>query len=251
MPWTVSVVGDRLARVSTISAHGLRKRYGTVHAVDGIDLEVERGTVLGLDVVRDARELKRRIGVSGQYAAVDENLTGFENLEMVGRLYHLGGRRARTRADELLERFGLVEAARILTDEGFQVFPYTTDDLVVGEKLLDAGCRVLMPWCAPIGSAMGPANPMALRAFRAEFPDVPLIVDAGIGRPSHATAVMELGYDAVLLNTAVAGAGDPAAMAEAFAMAIDAGRLAHDAVPLAPRDMAVPSTPVIGKAVFA
>ena len=147
--------------------------------------------------------------------------------------------------------FGLVEAARILTGEGFQVFPYTTDDLVVGEKLLDAGCRVLMPWCAPIGSAIGPVNPMALRAFRAAFPDVPLIVDAGIGRPSHATAVMELGYDAVLLNTAVAGAGDPATMAEAFAMAIDAGRLAHDAVPLAPRDMAVPSTPVIGKAVFA
>ena len=98
-----------------------------------------------------------------------------------------------------------------------------------------AGCRVLMPWCAPIGSAIGPVNPMALRAFRAEFPDVPLIVDAGIGRPSHAAAVMELGYDAVLLNTAVAGARDPAMMAEAFAMAIDAGRLAHDAVPLIPR----------------
>lgn len=147
--------------------------------------------------------------------------------------------------------FGLVEAARILTDEGFQVFPYTTDDLVVAERLLEAGCRVLMPWCAPIGSAMGPLNPMALRAFRAHFPDVPLIVDAGIGRPSHAASVMEHGYDAVLLNTAVAGAGDPAAMAEAFALAIDAGRLAHKAVPLEPRDMAVPSTPVIGKAVFA
>ncbi|QRI62197.1 thiazole synthase [Shinella sp. PSBB067] len=146
--------------------------------------------------------------------------------------------------------FGLVEAARILTGEGFQVFPYTTDDLVVAERLIEAGCRVLMPWCAPIGSAMGPANPMALRSFRAHFPDIPLIVDAGIGRPSHAAGVMELGYDAVLLNTAVAGAGDPAAMAEAFALAIDAGRLAHEAVPLEPRDMAVPSTPVIGKAVF-
>jgi thiazole synthase len=146
--------------------------------------------------------------------------------------------------------FGLVEAARILTAEGFQVFPYTTDDLVVAEKLLEAGCRVLMPWCAPIGSAMGPVNPMALRSFRAQFPDVPLIVDAGIGRPSHAAAVMELGYDAVLLNTAVANAGDPAAMAEAFALALDAGRLAHAARPLEPRDMAVPSTPVIGKAVF-
>lgn len=146
--------------------------------------------------------------------------------------------------------FGLVEAARILTDEGFQVFPYTTDDLVVAEKLLEAGCRVLMPWCAPIGSAMGPVNTMALRTFRAHFPEVPLIVDAGIGRPSHATSVMELGYDAVLLNTAVAGAGDPAAMAEAFSHAIAAGRLAYKAVPLEPRDMAVPSTPVIGKAVF-
>ncbi|WLS03356.1 thiazole synthase [Shinella oryzae] len=147
--------------------------------------------------------------------------------------------------------FGLVEAARILTAEGFQVFPYTTDDLVVAEKLLEAGCRVLMPWCAPIGSAMGPVNPQALRSFRAQFPDVPLIVDAGIGRPSHAATVMELGYDAVLLNTAVANAGDPAAMAEAFALALEAGRLAHAARPLEPRDMAVPSTPVIGKAVFA
>ncbi|MBB6223186.1 thiazole synthase [Rhizobium leguminosarum] len=147
--------------------------------------------------------------------------------------------------------FALVEAARILTDEGFQVFPYTTDDLVVAERLIDAGCRVVMPWCAPIGSAAGPQNLSALRSMRAHFPDVPLIVDAGIGRPSHAAIVMELGFDAVLLNTAVAGAGDPTAMAEAFAKAIDAGRQAFGAGMLEPRDMAVPSTPVIGKAVFA
>lgn len=146
--------------------------------------------------------------------------------------------------------FALVEAARILAGEGFKVFPYTTDDLVVAEKLLEAGCGVLMPWCAPIGSAMGPVNMMALKSMRAHFPDVPLIVDAGIGRPSHAAMVMEIGYDAVLLNTAVAGAGDPALMAEAFARAIDAGRSACLAGPLEPRDMAVPSTPVIGKAVF-
>jgi thiazole synthase len=147
--------------------------------------------------------------------------------------------------------FELVEAAKILGSEGFEVFPYTTDDLVVGEKLLAAGCQVLMPWCAPIGSAMGPQNLPALKSMRAEFPDVPLIVDAGIGRPSHSTAVMELGYDAVLLNTAVASAGDPAAMAEAFAKAIEAGHIAHQAGMLEPRDMAVPSTPVIGKGVFA
>lgn len=147
--------------------------------------------------------------------------------------------------------FGLVEAARILSSEGFEVFPYTTDDLVVAERLIEAGCKVLMPWCAPIGSAAGPLNPSALRAIRAHFPDIPLIVDAGIGRPSHAAMVMELGFDAVLLNTAVAGAGNPVEMADAFAKAIAAGRLAFGAGMLEPRDMAVPSTPVIGKAVFA
>ena len=147
--------------------------------------------------------------------------------------------------------FALVEAARILTEDGFEVFPYTTDDLVVAERLLEAGCNVLMPWCAPIGTAAGPLNLSALRSMRAHFSDVPLIVDAGIGRPSHAAIVMELGFDAVLLNTAVAGAADPAAMAEAFAKVIDAGRQAFGAGMLEPRDMAVPSTPVIGKAVFA
>ncbi|SCB25223.1 thiazole synthase [Rhizobium hainanense] len=146
--------------------------------------------------------------------------------------------------------FALLESAKILTDEGFEVFPYTTDDLVVAERLLEAGCKVLMPWCAPIGTAAGPLNLSALRSMRAHFPEVPLIVDAGIGRPSHATTVMELGFDAVLLNTAVAGAGDPATMAEAFARAIDAGSQAFGAGMLEPRDMAVPSTPVIGKAVF-
>ncbi|WP_054309518.1 thiazole synthase [Mesorhizobium sp. 1M-11] len=146
--------------------------------------------------------------------------------------------------------FGLVEAAGILSGDGFEVFPYTTDDLVVAERLLEAGCKLLMPWCAPIGSARGPQNVDALRSLRGHFPDVPLIVDAGIGRPSHAAAVMELGYDAVLLNTAVAKAGDPIAMAGAFAKAIEAGREAFLAGPLEPRDMAVPSTPVIGMAAF-
>jgi thiazole synthase len=148
------------------------------------------------------------------------------------------------------EVFELVEAARILCRDGFAVFPYTTDDLVVAERLLEAGCEVLMPWCAPIGSAKGPLNLDALRTLRGHFPDVPLIVDAGLGRPSHAAAVMELGFDAVLLNTAVAKAGDPAAMAVAFAKAVEAGRAAYLAGMLEPRDMAVPSTPVIGKAVF-
>lgn len=144
--------------------------------------------------------------------------------------------------------FGLVESARILTAEGFQVFPYTTEDLVVAEKLLGAGCEVLMPWGAPIGSGRGLNNVFGLKALRAHFPGTPLVVDAGIGAPSHAAQAMELGYDAVLLNTAIAKAGDAAAMAEAFRLAVEAGRKAYLATPMEPRDMAAPSTPVFGMA---
>ena len=144
--------------------------------------------------------------------------------------------------------FGLVEAARILTDDGFEVFPYCTEDLVLCEKLVEAGCRVLMPWGAPIGTGLGLNNVYGLRSLRAHFADVPLVVDAGLGLPSQAAHAVELGFDAVLLNTAVANAGDPAAMAEAFAKAVEAGSLAYQADPMEPRDMAAPSTPVLGKA---
>lgn len=147
--------------------------------------------------------------------------------------------------------FGLVDAARVLAADGFKVFPYTTDDLVVGEKLIDAGCEVLMPWGAPIGSGQGLRIPEALRTMRAHFPDIPLIVDAGIGRPSDATQAMELGMDAVLLNTAVAQAGDPVQMARAMALAVEAGRAGYAADPMERRNMAVPSTPVFGLAELA
>jgi thiazole synthase len=147
--------------------------------------------------------------------------------------------------------FQLVEAAGLLCGEGFKVFPYTTEDLIVGERLLAAGCEVLMPWGAPIGSGRGLANPDALRAMRAEFPGTPLVVDAGIGLPSHAARAMEIGFDAVLLNTAVAKAGDPVAMARAMACAVKAGLAAHAADPIEPRDMATASTPVVGKAFLA
>lgn len=143
---------------------------------------------------------------------------------------------------------GLIEAARILTNDGFEVFPYTTEDLVVGGRLLDAGCEVLMPWGAPIGSGRGLNNVYGLRSMRAHFPGIPLVVDAGIGLPSHAAQAMELGYDAILLNTAVAKAGDPVLMAQAFARAIEAGHQAFRAQPIEARDMAAPSTPVMGKA---
>src|ERR1700738_736256 len=144
--------------------------------------------------------------------------------------------------------FGLVEAARILSGEGFEVFPYTTEDLVVADRLLAAGCRVLMPWGAPIGSGRGLNNLFALKALRAHFPDVPLVIDAGIGVPSHAAHAMELGFDAVLINTAVAQAADPVRMAGAFAQAVEAGCGARVGGAVEPRDLAVPSTPVIGTA---
>ncbi len=146
--------------------------------------------------------------------------------------------------------FALVEAAKILTDDGFEVFPYCTEDLILCEKLVEVGCQVLMPWGAPIGTGLGLNNIYGLRSLRAHFRDMPLVIDAGLGLPSQAAHAMELGYDAVLLNTAVAKAGDPAAMAEGFAHALTAGRLAYDADPMEPRDMAAPSTPVLGKALL-
>jgi thiazole synthase len=141
----------------------------------------------------------------------------------------------------------LLDAATQLTRDGFQVFPYCTDDLVSCQRLLDAGCEVLMPWGAPIGSGQGLLNPWALRTLRARLPGVPLIVDAGLGAPSHAAQAMELGLDGVLLNSAVAQAADPVRMAAAFGHAVAAGRLGFEAGVMARQDMAVASTPVSGR----
>ena len=120
----------------------------------------------------------------------------------------------------------LVEATRILVREGFVVLPYTTDDPIVCRKLEDAGAAAIMPLGAPIGSGLGIQNVNNLRIIR-EFARVPLIVDAGVGTASDAALAMELGADAVLMNTAIAGAQDPVAMAEAMKLAVRAGRLAY------------------------
>lgn len=143
--------------------------------------------------------------------------------------------------------FELVDAARTLVKDGFEVFPYCTDDLVTCQRLLDAGCRILMPWGAPIGSGQGLLNPTALRTLRARLPEALLVVDAGIGSPKDAVQAMELGYDAVLVNTAVSNAHDPVKMARAFKLAVESGRLAYEAGVMAKQDMAVPSTPVTGQ----
>ncbi len=143
--------------------------------------------------------------------------------------------------------FELVQAADELVRSGFEVFPYCTDDLVTCQRLLDAGCRVLMPWGAPIGSGQGLLNPWALRTLRARWPAMALIVDAGLGAPSHAAQAMELGFDAVLLNSAVAQSHHPVQMAAAFRDAIAGGRAGFEAGIIAPQAMAVASTPVTGR----
>lgn len=143
--------------------------------------------------------------------------------------------------------FELLQAAAELVRDGFTVFPYCTDDLVSCRRLLDTGCPLLMPWGAPIGSGQGLLNPFALRTLRERLPDAVLIIDAGIGAPSHAAQAMEMGFDAVLLNSAVSQARDPVGMARAFRLAIDAGRGAWRAGVMAPQDFAVASTPVGGE----
>ncbi|MDY0331588.1 MAG: thiazole synthase [Thiomonas sp.] len=137
-------------------------------------------------------------------------------------------------------------ATQTLVREGFAVFAYTTDDLVTALKLRDAGAAAIMPWAAPIGTGAGPRNLPALRTLRERLPDSVLVVDAGIGAPHHAAQVMELGYDAVLVNTAVAEAGDPVAMARAFALAVQSGRLSRRALPMREREVAQASTPLVG-----
>lgn len=143
--------------------------------------------------------------------------------------------------------FELVDAARELIDQGFDVLPYCTDDLVLCEKLVAVGCKVLMPWAAPIGSGRGVNNPYALQLLRERFKDITLIVDAGIGRPSDATQIMQLGFDAVLLNTAVSSAIDPVVMAQAFCHAVKAGRKGFEAGMIPVKNMAKASTCLIDK----
>lgn len=151
--------------------------------------------------------------------------------------------------DETLQPdvFALAQAAEILARDGFHVLPYCTEDLVACRRLLDAGCRALMPWAAPIGSALGVVHAYALKLLRERLPEVPLIVDAGLGLPSHAAQVAEWGFDGVLLNSAVALSGDPLKMALAFDAAVHAGRLAYEAEPLPPRHGARASTPTVGQ----
>ena len=137
-------------------------------------------------------------------------------------------------------------AARTLISEGFIVLPYFSDDLIMAKKLLDAGCPAVMPLAAPIGSGLGVQNPANLRIMREQLPDATIIVDAGVGTASDAAIAMELGADAVLMNTAIAEAQDSARMAEAMKLAIEAGRLAYLSGRMTKRLYASASSPVSG-----
>jgi thiazole synthase len=160
--------------------------------------------------------------------------TDWLKLELIGDDYSL-------QPDTL----NLPTAADHLVKAGFKVLPYCTEDLVLCQKLVDVGCQAIMPWAAPIGTGQGPVNPYAMRLLRERL-QVPLIVDAGLGVPSHACQVMEWGYDAVLLNTAVALAHNPIGMAQAFAHAVVAGRQAFLGGAMQAQTSAQASTPLIG-----
>lgn len=165
--------------------------------------------------------------------------TDWIKLEVLGDSYNLQP-----------DPFALLEASKVLIAEGFKVFPYCTDDLVLCQKLVDLGCKVLMPWGAPIGTGQGLINPYALNILRKRLPEITLLVDAGIGKPSDAVQAMELGYDGVLLNTAVAEALEPEKMAAGFAQAINAGRLAYEAGVMPQRKNAKPSTPSLDQPIW-
>lgn len=139
-----------------------------------------------------------------------------------------------------------LEAAKALVSEGFIVLPYFTDDLIMAKKLLDAGCPAVMPLAAPIGSGMGVQNPSNLRIMREQLPDATIIVDAGVGVPSDAAIAMELGADAILMNTAIAEAGDAAQMAKAMKLAVQAGRLGYLSGRMPKRLYASASSPIAG-----
>ncbi len=139
-----------------------------------------------------------------------------------------------------------LEAARVLVKEDFIVMPYFSDDLIMAKKLLDIGCPCVMPLAAPIGSGMGVQNPSNLRIMREQLPDAVIIVDAGVGVPSDAAIAMELGADAILMNTAIAEARDAAQMATAMKLAVQAGRLGYLSGRMPKRLYASASSPIQG-----
>ncbi|HMT03349.1 MAG TPA: thiazole synthase [Burkholderiales bacterium] len=141
----------------------------------------------------------------------------------------------------------LIKATEILINDGFMVFPYCIDDVIVCQELVNLGCEILMPMASPIGSGQGLLNKFNLALLRERFPDINLIIDAGIGKPSHAAEAMEMGFDGILLNSAVSNAINPIDMALAFNLAIKGGRIAYESGLMPAKDFAVTSTPYFNR----
>lgn len=181
---------------------------------------------------RNAKE-----AITTAYLAREVFATNWLKLEVIGDDYSLQP-----------HPFELLKATQQLIADGFEVFPFCTDDFILCQQLAELGCNTLMPWGSPIGSGQGLLNKHALKMLRKRLPHINLIIDAGIGSPSHAIEAMEMGFDAVLINTAIAQALDPCKMANAFCLSVRAGRLAYEAGIIPQRDFATPSTPLINTA---
>lgn len=201
------------------------KEEGILHHIDPDQyflLANTAGCYTGDDAVRYAR-LAREAGFNE-----------FIKLEVIG-----------DRETLLPDVAELLEAARVLVDEGFKVLAYTNEDLVTALRLEDTGCAAVMPLASPIGSGLGLLNPFAIRTIKHRL-GVPVIVDAGVGTASDTCITMEQGVDGILMNTAIAQATDPVRMATAMRLAVEAGRLAFLAGRMPRREVAVPSSPLSG-----
>jgi thiazole synthase len=211
-------------------------------ALRRVDLDAPRGSSI-LDFI-DRERIALLPNTAGCYTAEDAVTTAQLGREALGtslvKLEVIGDDRTLWPDAE-----GTLEAARILVKEGFTVLPYCPDDPVVCLRLAEIGCAAVMPLAAPIGSGLGIINPHILSLIR-ELVSVPLIVDAGLGTPSDAALAMELGADAVLMNTAIADARDPVAMAGAMRLAVQAGRIGFEAGRMEKKRYATASSPTFG-----
>ncbi len=221
-----SVVTMSVKRQMSQSSNSLSSWYDEVKSTKKIILPNTAGCRTAKDAVTIS-EISREIFQ-----------TNWIKLEVVGDEYTLQP-----------DPFEIVEATKNLVSRGFEVFVFCTEDILVAERIVSEGCKVLMPWASPIGSGQGLLNIDALMRMRERFSDLILIVDAGIGAPSHASKVMEIGFDAVLLNSAISQSVDPVGMAQAFSLAISAGRKGFNSGLIVPQSMAKASTQ-IGSEIF-
>ncbi|MGB0639745.1 MAG: thiazole synthase, partial [Myxococcota bacterium] len=234
----------RYSDFSTMAAvHAASKTQMVTLAIRRVDLDA-RGVENILDHI-DPKHTHLLPNTAGCYTPEDAIMTAHLAAELLGtkwiKLEVIGDPRTLFPDNE-----GTVQAARVLVNEGFSVLPYCGDDPITCQKLADVGCTAVMPLAAPIGSGLGIQNPTNIQIIREQI-DIPLIIDAGLGTASDAAIAMELGADAVLMNTAIAGATHPIKMARAMCLAVEAGRAAYEAGRIPKRLYATASSPMEGR----